>query len=276
MSQIPDAISVVIPTYNRAYLIIESLQSVLDQTLQPYEIIVVDDFSTDNTEEIVKSLNSPLIKYVKNTRKKGANGARNTGILMAQGEYIAFHDSDDIWLPKKLELQYHFLKKNLDTDLCFCLMKKLDKNLNIIEITPKNIKRVTGIKESLQEGNLISTQMIFMRTMIARKILFDEDLKRFQDWDFVLKIAKVSKIEYISEILVVQKFSVDSISNNEKILEAYRILFKNHPEIVDKGWNNKIQYLDLVFYGKKTGFFYFMRLFFYKMCKKINNTWWGA
>ena len=54
------------------------------------------------------------------------------------------------------------------------------------------------------------------------------------------------------------------------------ILFKNHPEIVDKGWNNKIQYLDLVFYGKKTGFFYFMRLFFYKMCKKINNTWWGA
>ena len=66
MSTISDAISVVIPTYNRAHLIKESLQSVLDQTLEPYEIIVVDDFSTDGTEKVVASINSPLIKYVKN------------------------------------------------------------------------------------------------------------------------------------------------------------------------------------------------------------------
>lgn len=271
MSLIPDAISVVIPTYNRAHLIIESLQSVLDQTLQPYEIIVVDDFSTDNTEEIVKSLNSPLIKFVKNSRKKGANGARNTGILMAQGEYIAFHDSDDIWFPKKLELQYHFLKKNLDTDLCFCLMKKMDSKLKIIEITPKFIKKVKDIRVSLQEGNLISTQMIFMKTIVARKILFDEGLKRFQDWDFVLKIAKVSKIDYISEVLVVQRFSVDSISNNEKILEAYRILFKNHPEIIGKGWNNKIQNFIILHQNKEIGFKYYSVLLIYKSIARINH-----
>lgn len=123
MSYIPDAISVIIPTYNRAHLIKKSLQSVLDQTLQPYEIIVIDDFSTDDTEEVVKSLNSPLIKYVKNQRKKGANGARNTGILMAQGEFIAFHDSDDIWLPEKLKLQRDFLAARPNIDMCFCSIK---------------------------------------------------------------------------------------------------------------------------------------------------------
>ena len=113
MNFIPEAISVVIPTYNRAHLIKDAVQSVLDQTLQPYEIIIIDDFSTDNTEEAINSFNSPLIKYVKNERKKGANGARNTGILIAKGEYIAFHDSDDLWLPKKLELQ----KKLIDSDV---------------------------------------------------------------------------------------------------------------------------------------------------------------
>lgn len=275
MSQIPNAISVIIPTYNRAHLIKESLQSVLKQTLQPYEIIVVDDFSTDNTEEVIKSLNSPLIKYVKNQRKKGANGARNTGILMAQGEYIAFHDSDDIWLPEKLSKQYLFIKENMEVDLCFCLMKKLDSNLNVVEITPKNIRRVVDIKESLQEGNLISTQMIYIRTEVAKRVLFDECLNRFQDWDFVLKVSKISKIDYVPEILVIQKNSSDSITNNEKINDAYRIIFKNHPEIVDKGWNNKIQYLDLFFDGNKAGIFYFIRLIFYKICKKINNIWWG-
>ncbi|TYL65903.1 glycosyltransferase family 2 protein, partial [Klebsiella pneumoniae] len=89
-------ISVVIPTYNRGHTIEESIRSVLNQTLQPKEIIVVDDFSTDNTEEIIKKINAPNVIYVKNKMSKGANGARNTGILLATEKFIAFHDSDDI------------------------------------------------------------------------------------------------------------------------------------------------------------------------------------
>lgn len=266
MSQISDAISVIIPTYNRAHLIKESLQSVLDQTLKPYEIIVVDDLSTDNTEEVIKSLNSPLIKYVKNQRKKGANGARNTGILMAQGEYIAFQDSDDIWLPQKLELQYKELLKNKNIDLCFCLMSKLDKNFNIIDVVPRNIK---NIKESLQQNNFISTQMIFTKTEVLKRVLFDEDLKRLQDWDLVLRLAKIIDMTYVSEVLVMQNNSADSITGNEKIIDAYKTIFKKNPEIKDKGWTNKIY--SIILREKKYIFLDNILIFYYRAIRKLYN-----
>lgn len=267
MSQIPNAISVVIPTYNRAHLIKESLQSVLDQTLQPYEIIVVDDFSIDNTEEVVRSLNSPLIKYVKNQRKKGANGARNTGILMAQGEYIAFHDSDDIWLPKKLELQYRELIKNKNIELCFCLMNRLDNNFNIIDVVPRNIKNIKNIKESLQQNNFISTQMIFTKTDVVKRVLFDENLKRLQDWDLVLRLAKIIDMTYVSEVLVMQNNSINSITGNEKIIDAYKIIFKKNPEIKNKGWTNKIY--AIILKEKKYIFLDNILIFYYRSLRKL-------
>ncbi|MFU8928260.1 glycosyltransferase family 2 protein, partial [Acinetobacter puyangensis] len=204
MSYIPDAISVVIPTYNRAHLIRESLQSVLDQTLQPYEIIVVDDFSTDDTEEVVNSLNSPLIKYVKNQRKKGANGARNTGILMAQGEFIAFHDSDDIWLPEKLELQKNIFK-DTDIDLCFCSM--LSDNEKIPNLHIEN-----EMFEKLKKSNFISTQTIMIKNELINDYLFDENLNRFQDWDVVLRLAQDKKnIFHLDVILVSQNVGGERI-----------------------------------------------------------------
>lgn len=96
-------VSVVIPTYNRAHLVGRAIQSVLNQTYQDFEIIVVDDGSTDNTEEVVKSFNDPRIRYIRHDQNRGGSAARNTGIKMARGEYIAFQDSDDEWLPEKLE-----------------------------------------------------------------------------------------------------------------------------------------------------------------------------
>jgi len=98
-------VSVIISTYNRAHLIGRAIQSVLNQTYQDFEVIVVDDGSTDNTEEIVKSFNDPRIRYIRHEKNKGAAAARNTGIKAARGKYIAFQDSDDEWLPEKLEKQ---------------------------------------------------------------------------------------------------------------------------------------------------------------------------
>lgn len=239
MNLIPDAISVVIPTYNRAHLIKESIQSVLDQTLQPYEIIVVDDFSTDNTEEVVNSFNSPVIKFVKNQRKKGANGARNTGILMAQGEYIAFHDSDDIWLPNKLHLQFINLKET-DSDMCFCSLKKENQSILSRSIVPKKYIKSENIKESLKQFNFISTQTIFLKSLIAQEIKFDENLKRFQDWDFVLRFSKHYKISHLNQVLVIQKISGDSITKQSNYLDAYEVIYKKHSYLYRSGLNNKI------------------------------------
>lgn len=232
MSQIHNAISVVIPTYNRAHLIKESLQSVLDQTLQPYEIIVVDDFSTDNTEEVVRSLNSPLIKYVKNQRKKGANGARNTGILMALCEFIAFQDSDDIWLRNKLNRQYFFLKdKNIS--FCFCSMVSFNNVTNELEkVIPKRKVDYNKINKILYNKNIISTQTIFMLTELAKKNLFDENLNRYQDWDFVLRLLENGvNLIHLNEILVNQYINNSSISSSNTSIDSFCAILSKHPNL---------------------------------------------
>ena len=109
-------ISVIIPTHNREKTIKKSIDSVLCQTYNNIEIIVVDDKSTDNTEEVINSIKDNRIKYIKLDENKGACFARNKGIELAQGKYIAFQDSDDEWLPQKLEIQLRYLEeKKFDT-----------------------------------------------------------------------------------------------------------------------------------------------------------------
>ncbi len=113
-------VSVIIPTYNRANLVSRAIKSVLNQTYQDFEIIVVDDCSEDNTEEIVKSFNDSRIRYIKHKKNKGGSAARNTGIKRARGKYIAFLDDDDEWLPSKLEKQimlFEKLSKHYGVDL---------------------------------------------------------------------------------------------------------------------------------------------------------------
>ena len=95
--------TVVIPTYNRSKLLKGAIQSVLKQTYENFELIVVDDASTDNTKNIVKSFYDNRIRYMMNYHAKGGAGARNAGIFIAKGKWVAFLDDDDIWLPEKLE-----------------------------------------------------------------------------------------------------------------------------------------------------------------------------
>src|SRR4030067_1245470 len=103
-------ISVIIPCFNSGKYLRECLDSVLSQTSQDFEVIVVDDGSTDDTPSIIKSYGS-RVRLIRQDNK-GPSSARNAGIKIAQGNYIAFQDADDVWLPRKLELQYRFLQEN--------------------------------------------------------------------------------------------------------------------------------------------------------------------
>ncbi len=106
--QIPK-VSVIIITYNRAQLLRTAGQTVLDQTFQDFELLIVDDGSSDDTGNTIKSFNDPRVRYVKHAQNQGEGGARNTGMQHAKGEYIAFLDDDDEWLPNKLQLQVELL-----------------------------------------------------------------------------------------------------------------------------------------------------------------------
>ena len=107
-----ELVSIIMPTYNCGRFIAESINSVLAQTYTNWELLIVDDCSADNTAEVVASFKDPRIHYQRNERNSGAAGTRNTAIKLAKGRYIAFLDSDDLWLPEKLERQIAFMEKN--------------------------------------------------------------------------------------------------------------------------------------------------------------------
>ena len=97
-------VSVIIPTYNRAKIVTKAIDSVLAQTYKDFEIVVVDDGSIDNTKEVIHNFKNRVIRYTRNRENRGQAYARNKGVKIAKGEYIAFLDSDDFWLPNKLAL----------------------------------------------------------------------------------------------------------------------------------------------------------------------------
>ncbi|UKI56577.1 MAG: glycosyltransferase [Treponema succinifaciens] len=186
-------VSVIIPTYNRGRLILDSINSVLNQTYKNIELIVVDDCSTDDTEEILKSINDSRIKYVKLEKNSGACIARNKGIELSTGEFIAFNDSDDLWITTKLEKQLCFLK-NYNADIVICKMECRTPKNKFIHNFP-NIDQNKQISyEEILKYNCASTQTIFGKSECFRNVMFDTRMPRLQDWDEVLRLSQKYRI----------------------------------------------------------------------------------
>lgn len=183
-------VSVVIPTFNRAKFITRALNSVLEQTYQHLEVIIVDDCSTDNTKEVVDGISDRRIQYLEHTETKGGASARNTGIKAAKGEFIAFLDSDDIWDHKKIESQVNFFRQNGCSDNSILFAKvKMDNN-GVTEVMPSHNSFEQGLAISdyiFVHNGLISTIVLFMKTDLAKRTMFTEKLKKHQDYDFVLR-----------------------------------------------------------------------------------------
>ena len=205
MSKNPN-VSVVIPTYNRAHLIGRAIKSVLDQTYQDFEIIVVDDDSTDNTEEVVKRFNDSRIHYIRHKQNRGGAVARNTGIKAARGKYIAFQDSDDEWLPEKLEKQINcFVKYSDSIGAVYCLYYTQDDSLGYMRKASSCDMRCGNVYNFLLNAWCPSiTSSIILAVRIFEKTgMFDENLPSFQDYDLWIRVAQHYNFEFIDEPLVV-------------------------------------------------------------------------
>lgn len=217
-------ISVIIPSYNRGYIIKRSLESILNQTYKNIEVLVIDDNSNDNTYEVVNSIKDSRIRYIKLNENNGACYARNYGVRLAKGEYIAFQDSDDIWYENKLEKQLEYLDKN-KLDIVSCKMYiHQDKKNNIVFPRSININ-----KKSIYFENFISTQLLLGKKECFIKDPFNTQLPRFQDWELAIRLVDKYNIGILNEILCEAYIQENSISRNpQKAIEALEIIKYNH------------------------------------------------
>lgn len=222
-----DLISVIIPTYNREKSILLSIASVLNQTYLNLECIVVDDASTDNTEEIVRQVMDSRLVYLKLNENSGSSFARNIGIRASKGDYIAFEDSDDVWMPDKLEKQIKRIKEDNEVGLVYCGYSFIKDDKEIKVPSDKyDIAKLEGyIFNSLWEGNKIGTPTI----LIEKKCIdicggFSEELRSLEDWEFVLRISDKFKIAYVNECLVHARYSPNGV-NEQWECQAESIIY---------------------------------------------------
>ncbi len=182
-------VSVIIPAYNYAHFLPEAIESVLQQNYRDFEIIVVDDGSTDNTREVLyKYWNKITYIYQEN---KGLPAARNTGIRASQSDYIAFLDADDLWMPEKLELQVGLMDKRQDVSLVYSNVFILDETGGKRKVTYSWSQDVSKnpLKELLLSCPIPVLTVLIRRQAIEKCGLFDETLTYSEDWDMWLRLA---------------------------------------------------------------------------------------
>ncbi len=224
-------VSIVIPTFNRAHLIGETLDSVLAQTYHDWEIIVVDDGSTDNTAAVIACYGT-AVHYIRQPNA-GQGAARNTGIRAACGDYIAFLDSDDLWLPDKLDRQMQVLDSTASAWV-YCDGYEFDGVTGrILGTVGQNNRLYTGdVLEPLVWGNFVASPTPLVRRSVFAEVgYFDEApiLRNREDWDMWLRIAARYPIELVAEPLVRYRVHSGAGTASESvdiILESKRIVIE--------------------------------------------------
>lgn len=232
-------VSVIIPYHNGKKFIAEAIESVLSQTYQNFEIIIVDDGPTDNIKAVIEPYTiDSKVKLVQHETNRGIPSARNTGIRHSKGEYIAFLDQDDLWFPKKLEYQVAvFERASTDLGFVFSNMNIIDnegivKICSAVSTIPSNINNFSSqevLKTLFLNGNFISMITVMVRRECITTIgLFDEIIKGgSDDYDICLRLATKYKIEYLDVPLAAHRIHSANYSNTERF-------FKDNLLIMDK------------------------------------------
>jgi glycosyltransferase involved in cell wall biosynthesis len=234
-------VSIIVPTYNREKFIKRALDSVIEQTYQNFEVLVIDDGSTDNTRDVVKSYGERVCYFYQ--ENKGIAGARNAGIKESSGDYIAFLDSDDYWMHGKLERQTALFREHSEYGLVAscCASVRLDGSYR-----EKNRPGKSGwVLKDLFNKNFIRTSSAVIKKECLEKVgFFDEELKECEEYDLWLRIAAQYPVGFINESLAVyvdnpEGVSTDSLSGR---LFRLKVLEKEYlkKKIPEKMYNRRI------------------------------------
>lgn len=216
-------VSVIIPTYNRAKTIEKSVRSVLAQTYKEFELIILDDGSTDNTKEVIELISDSRIKYYCQ-ENAGAGAARNAGVEHASYDIIAFHDSDDIWMPDKLEKQMDYWKKHPEHDIIYCgFTLHCQDNQNIYAPIYDDREKLSGdIFDVIVYKNMVNTPTMLMKKAVFEEVGgFDVSVNCLEDWELALRIAEKHTFGFIDESLVDTFQTEGSVST--RTAEYYKV-----------------------------------------------------
>lgn len=220
-------VSVVIPTYNRAYIIRDALECALAQTYGDFEIVVADDGSTDNTAEVMKGFEGEKVRYIRHQSNRGCSAAYNTAIAATAGDVIAFLDSDDLWKPQYLERLARFLDKYPKVDVVFCdvelqekteifpsMMALMQNFPRMLQAKPRQEEYVFTGREMylclLEEVPIKPTAALVRRELFQKAGGFNEAWPSGTDWDLFLRFAKIADFGYIDVPLAIQRRTADA------------------------------------------------------------------
>lgn len=235
MTKNDPTVSVVLPTYNRAGSIHMSVESILSQTFQDFELIIVDDGSTDDTEAVIHTIDDSRVKYIKCDRNYGATHARNVGIQIASGQYVAFQDSDDQWLPEKLRKQVevlHSAKKNVGV-VYNAYWRVIDNKRIYMPVDIPNTENANAILAELFFLFVATPTVLVKKECFGRSGVFDERLSRLQEWELWIRMSQDYKFEYINEALVTSYYQSQSITaNHESLVISFDLILKKHGQIL--------------------------------------------
>lgn len=230
-TDVEPVVTVVIPTFNRAHLITRALRSVLTQTFTAWEVIVVDDGSEDDTEAVIRSLRDPRIRYCRQPENRGQSAARNRGMGEARGEFIAFLDSDDDWLPEKLELQVARFRELPDTvGLLYTGSQTLADGAPSETFIPSHRGSIYG--ELLERNVVHGTSGIMIRRAVVERVgYFDERFPAIEDYDYWLRVSARYEIDFISAPLFRYHDAVSAERLSRSIpqnLRARELFYRKH------------------------------------------------
>ena len=210
-------VSVIIPTYNRRHVLLESIASVQAQTRGDLEILVCDDGSTDGSREAVQALmeKDSRIRWIQGEHSGFPSVNRNRGIRGAKGEWIAFQDSDDLWLPEKIERQLQILRSAPGASFIYCYAAALQADGEKRRMTPYSIPREGRMFETLLFYSIVQTPTVLVRRDLLERVgLFDEQLGLTiaEDYELYLRLAAEAPFHFLAEELVLCRSQPDSIS----------------------------------------------------------------
>lgn len=226
-------VSVIITTHNRKAMLLKALQSVFKQTYKNIEIILVDDASEDGTKEFLLDLG--LIQkikytYIEKLDSRGGNYARNIGINMAQGKYVAFLDDDDEWMPTKIEKQIDLLENSSVSRVCYC-GRRIEYNYGTYIRDDDCDNLPSGDLSELIFTTIVGTTSTYMfeKKLFKEVGLFDENLKFWQEYDLCLRVFQVTEVSVVKECLVL-----------------YRVIKADSSRLTNKfdGWEETVEYLE--------------------------------